>query len=353
MLHRIAVGKAIVGLAAVSLLVACAAPGAGSIPSSAARPGSPSPSQDSSSRPVPGAELPNCQLAVSWRTFDRSTRQWSSTRAGFVRLPGGTLTEDPAGTAAAAVRSQVFYDLAARRWVPVGREAVSPDGSKFAFVDSATGLHLVTASSGSDRLLLADGGWAVVEFGSDALYLAKAEPFQSAFAGSGIALKGLYREPMTGGPPRRLLSSDVAYFTIARGYGWALAVQGPETPPRQLVRIDLQSGASDVWYTAPDASGIGQLAVDGTGGPIVALPGGESLRLLRVEARDTTRTLFEGHDQSRPQGGYAIDSSGLWLSTFTPAEPFSSPPWLIDTAGQIHRLPSVAPRSVEVAGGCH
>jgi hypothetical protein len=67
----------------------------------------------------------------------------------------------------------------------------------------------VTVSSGNDRLLLADGGWAVVEFGSDTLYLAKAEPFQSVFAGSGIALKGLYREPMTGGPPRRLLSSDV------------------------------------------------------------------------------------------------------------------------------------------------
>jgi hypothetical protein len=112
--------------------------------------------------------------------------------------------------AAAAVRSQVFYDLAARKWVPVRRESVSPDGSQFAFVDSATGLHLGTVSSRNDRLLLADGGWAVVEFGSDALYLARAEPFQSAFAGSGIALKGLYREPITGGPPRRLLSSDVA-----------------------------------------------------------------------------------------------------------------------------------------------
>jgi hypothetical protein len=127
------------------------------------------------------SRIPDCQLAVSWRIFDRSTRQWSSTRADFIQLPDGTLTEDPAGTAVAAVRSQVFYDLTARKWLPVGREAVSPDGSQFAFVDSATG---------NDRLLLADGGWAVVEFGSDALYLAKTEPVHSVFAGSGVALKG-------------------------------------------------------------------------------------------------------------------------------------------------------------------
>lgn len=353
MFVRLSVAKAVAAPAAIIVLMACSAPGAAPNSSSASRPGSPSQSPNSSSRPAPGAEFPTCKLAVSWRIFDQSTRQWSATRVGFIQLPEGTLTEDPAGTAAAAVRSQVFYDLAARKWVPVRREAVSPDGSQFAFVDSATGLHLVNVSSGNDRLLLADGGWEVVEFGSDALYLAKAEPFQSVFAGSGIALKGLYREPMSGGPPRRLLSSDVAYFTISKGYGWALAVQGIEAPPRQLVRIDLQSGASDVWYTAPELSGIGQLAVDTTGSPILALSRQGALRLLRVEAKDTTRTLFESPDKIRPQGGYAIDSAGLWLSTFTPAEPFSSPPWLVDTAGQLHRLPSVAPNSVEVVGGCH
>jgi hypothetical protein len=352
MFSRLSVGKAVAGLVAAIVMVACSAPGARPSSSSASPPGSPSQSQNSTSRPATGAGLPNCQLAVSWRIFDQSTRQWSSTRAGFIRLPEGTLTEDPAGTAAAAVRSQVFYDLAARKWVPVRREAVSPDGSQFAFVDSASGLHLVTVSSGNDRLLLADGGWAIVEFGSDALYLAKAEPVQSVFAGSGIALKGLYREPLTGGPPRRLLSSDVAYFTIAKGHGWALLLQDFDARPRQLVRIDLQSGASDVWYTAPE-SGIGQLAVDTTGSPIVSLPGGGALQLMRVEAKDTTRTLFESPDKAQPQGGYAVDSAGLWLSTFTPAEPFSSPPWLLDTAGQLHRLPSVAPNSVEVAGGCH
>jgi len=348
---HLSVAKAVAGLGIVVVLV-CSAPAAGPGSSSVTRPGSPSPFPNSSSRPASGAEFPNCQLAVSWRVFDRSTRQWSSTRAGFIQLPGGTLTEDPAGTDVAAFRSQVFYDLTARKWLPVGREAVSPDGSQFAFVDSATGLHLVTVSSGNDRLLLADGGWAVVDFGLDALYLAKSEPVQSVFGGSGVALKGLYREPVTGGTPRRLLSSDVAYFTIARGYAWALALRDLDARPRQLLRIDLRSGASDVWYTAPEG-GIGQLAVDTTGVPIVTLPGGGTLRLLRVEARDTTRTLFENPDQAQPQGGYAIDSAGLWLSTFTPTEPFSSPPWLVDTAGQLHRLPPVAPNSVEVAGGCH
>src|SRR2546423_7037705 len=134
---------------------------------------------------TPGSALPSCRLPVTWSALNTSTREWSPRQAGFMELPAGNLTEDTVGTAIVRVSDQGFYDLAVHKWLPVPREAISPDGLQYAFVDSGTGLHVVAARTGTVRVLFSDGGWVVLEFGRDAIYLAKLEPL--ANKGDGAA----------------------------------------------------------------------------------------------------------------------------------------------------------------------
>ena len=339
-------------LVPAAIFVACSDPSAG-VPKASPAPSLSSVISGQSPAGTPSSTLPSCRLAVTWQTFNVSTREWTLTRAGFIQLPAGTLTEDPSGTAVASVSGQVFYDLAARKWLPVAREAISPNGSQYAFVDRATGLHVVTIRSGTDRVLLSDGGWGVVEFGSDAIYLEKVEPFNgeggSESGPDQYRASGLYRESLTGGTPRQLMSTSVAYLTIVGGHAWGLVLES-YAPPRRLIRIDLTTGATHTWYIAE--AGIAQLAIDTSGNPVLALTTGTGVRLLKIEAKDRARTLYEGPEYPRPQGSFAVDAAGLWLST-TADEPFSSPPLFVAASGRVVQLPTVYPNSVSVAGGCH
>jgi hypothetical protein len=263
-------------------------------------------------------------------------------RAGFMQLPGGSLFEDPDGTAALKSRGAAYYDLSARKWLPVRREAISSDGSQYAFV-STTGLHVVTVSSGSDRVLLTDPDWVVVGF-ADAVFLSKPVPVQSPFAG-GFILKGLYRESTLGGTPTELVASMVGDFMIAGGYGWGLAADDAyktETPPKQVIRIDLMTGTTVSWWYA-DPYGILQLAATSTGTPVASLAGAEGTRLVTIASTNSARLLYEGPDRPGPEQPYASDGHGLWMSAS------SAPIWFIDAMNRVHRLPSVA---ATVAGPC-
>ena len=267
-----------------------------------------------------------------------------------MQLPAGQLIEDPEGTKVARASGAAFYDLAAPKWVPVRREAISSDGSQYAFMD-ATGLHTVNVKSGRNRLLLADAAWEVVEFGKDAVYLSRLVP--SGNEADELIESGLYREPLTGGPPAQLLSSRVADMTLFGEYAWALPIDEHDYgPPKRLIRIDLRTGASETWYTANGTPGIEQLAIDNDGKPVVAI-GGEQVRLVKVDAKDRPRTLYEGPEYPRPQGSFAVDSRGLWLSTFTGIGSMASPPFLVSRGGHVVQLPSTDPNVVTVAGGCH
>jgi hypothetical protein len=258
-----------------------------------------------------------------------------------MQLPTGSLFEDPDGTAALKSRGAAYYDLSARKWLPVRREAISSDGSQYAFV-TTTGLHVVAVSSGSDRVLLTDPDWVVVGF-ADAVFLSKSVAVQSPFAG-GFILKGLYRESTLGGTPTELVASMVADFMIAGGYGWGLAADDAyktETPPEQVIRIDLMTGTTVSWYADP--YGVLQLAATSTGTPVASLSGAEGTRLVTIASANSARLLYEGPDRPGPEQPYSSDGHGLWMSAS------SAPIWFIDAMNRVHRLPSVA---ATVAGPC-
>src|SRR5438445_5609412 len=133
------------GLALIALVGACSAPGTLQV-----RP--PSPAASISPAPSPTWSLglgPTAISAVDFScrlpVFDDSG---TGSVGGFIGFPSGTVTPDPAAGMVSIARlgrelvgdSYLhYYDRAYSRWLPVSRNAVSPDGSHFAYRDRAIG----------------------------------------------------------------------------------------------------------------------------------------------------------------------------------------------------------------------
>ena len=159
-----AVGRAVLSVACIALLAACQL---AAQPSNATPAGGGSPTA-SAAAPSPMVSL-NCRLPVI--TWDQTTYSYSG---GFVTFPRGTLQEDPAGVIRAIGDGELstqatpllrgysdsgppFYDLAMKRWVPVGAAQASPDGSTYAFISPPFGapqspVSLVRIATGTDRV---------------------------------------------------------------------------------------------------------------------------------------------------------------------------------------------------------
>ena len=78
---------------------------------------------------------------------------------GFIDTSTGVFTADPKGAAALqghqgadVIDAWASYDAAQHRWLPVPREWVSPDGSKYAYGDDH-GIHVVSVSTGADSIV--------------------------------------------------------------------------------------------------------------------------------------------------------------------------------------------------------
>lgn len=273
-------------------------------------------------------------------------------------LPEGTIQRDSSGMSVVAIRGRAFYDRALARWVPAGRSDVSPDGRQYVYntFDEngvPTSLHLVDAVTLTDRVLLS-GQWDALDFGPDGIYLAKAEPLTGGYAGvGGYRQLGVYRVGLAGGTPAKLSDLSLAYFSLGAGSGWGLAGGQGDLPPTRVVRLDLNTGAAQTWMQVERPAWLSNLALDQRGYPLVVRNMAESYDLTTVAERKAPVVLLHSDvGKPWPQGPFAVDAYGTWLSTFSSKEPFSASPWFVSPRGAVFELPSVAPRSVEVAGGC-
>jgi hypothetical protein len=130
------------------------------------------------------AQLPDCKLPLF-----ASSGSSASSQGEFLSLRTGTLVEDPqgrfvtSGTQSKSEASPVLdghlpatYDRAAARWVPAWNSEMSPDGSRYAYVDYSVPqngqLHVVNVATGADRTLsIPTGRWGVVGFTAEGIYL--------------------------------------------------------------------------------------------------------------------------------------------------------------------------------------
>jgi hypothetical protein len=296
--------RTVFSVVCVALLVACQ-PAAQQ--SSATTAGAVSPSPQSSpqrtlkatstpSAPVPSPMVSlNCRLPVV--ALDQTTYSFSG---GFVTFPRGALQEDPAsfimsigdgelGTQAKPVlraysdSGPPFYDLAVKRWVPVGAAQASADGSTYAFISPPFGgsqspVSVVTIATGTARVFdVGTQPWTptdwfkVGDFDGRYVYLLPPR--------SGQLPQGVWRLDTASGSVVQL-SQQASIFMVRFPWAWVGRVNPHDpSPPTQsqggalfdsLVQVNLTTGAETTWIYRPGES-VALMGLDGAGDPVVSV----------------------------------------------------------------------------------
>lgn len=199
----------------------------------------------------------------------------------------GAFISFPAGTLSPATESGYYYDRAISRWVPVSREAVSPDGRRYAYTDgwtlnppTAPRLHVVDAATRKDLrvAMMPDAQpYHVVDFTSTGIYLV------ISFEGTA---PGVWRfNPATGVVAK---VSDGYYQPAGAGLISVIDPSDPNpatsamTGQPQPNRIDRRDGAGQTvtWFYKPGYAVFG-----------VAFAGSTSL-LVEADRQDLTPTMY-------------------------------------------------------------
>ena len=294
-----------------------------------------------------------CRLPVTWNVYDGST---TTTRAVFLAFPSGSLTED-----ATAPPQSRFFDRAFSRWLPVWRQAVSPDGRRYAYGEGNAWqgtkgkIHVVDVASAVDRIIYAGGiVFAVVDFSSDGIYMTPAVPEG--------APRGLWLLDPAGGTPH-VVSSTIIGPAIGGGAAWGIDFNtadphpgpgGLEGPRNLVLRFDLKTGASTTWFYEPGAS-VYVIGFDPAGHPIVSSvlvdsSGSSTMEIWLVTSSTSARVLYRGGGVVWPARVSAVDSHGVWFDS-SYASSSESAVWLYaGTTLQI--VATVGAGDLSVAGGC-
>ena len=220
------------------LVAACAAPPTAESPAAGS-----SPAIDSSGQPQLTIVDFQCSLPVY---------SYSGPRLIDAMLALPTLTTTPGGEGGS------YYDREVGRWLPVGRQSVSPDGRRYAYAEgwnvtpsAAPRVHVVDAATGTDIhvVTMPDAQpYGVADYTSTAIYLV------IAYEGTG---PGVWRlDPATGVVAK---VSD-GYYKPA-GAAWNSVVD-PRDPnpttsatdgkpqPNRIDRID-GAGSAVTWFYTP------------------------------------------------------------------------------------------------------
>jgi len=259
----------------------------------------------------PGGGTPtlalNCRLAVT---------AGPAGSGGFIVFPGGTFIADPLSSvslpASAAVPptfgyGQQFpglsYDQPFRRWLPVARTQVSPDGSRYAYTGT-DGIYVVSVATDTQVEFGEGKRWTLVSVQADGVY---ASEFNAA---------GLWQFPFSG-TPRQITATGFwrgASSTAAFGTATSAVPQGVSNT---ILRLDLKTGTTSDWFTLPDtlSSVVG---FDGHGNPILAVQylNGSGNEILIASGPGKVQPIAASSFGSVVNiGGPPVaDSHGIWFA---------------------------------------
>ena len=260
---------------------------------------------------------------------------------GFIQLPGGAFTLDPAARMVAdsarhAWRTQaapylfgigdspagrISYDRVAGRWLPVAASQVTPDGMHYAYVEAimpaATGsqpgpgpiasgerIHVVDVRTASDTVVFSHSGdpyYTIAGFSQQGVYLTAA-----CVEGCSQHSLMLWRLNPSTGAITKVSDRQGFNWQIHEPYAW-VGSYGESTP--RLLRIDLRTGAVSSWLTV---AGLEFLGLDHEGLPLATVNGVDRSHLLLVTAPGQSLQLFSG-----PSNGQFIaavaDQTATWI----------------------------------------
>ena len=364
--------KAALATLAVVLLAACSS---SSAPAAAVRP-TPRPSRTTvASTPASGtrtAPIPDviaskvglslsCRLPVTWVVPNQGGQE--TTQAGFVTFPNQTLAKD-----AAAPAGSLFYDRAFGKWLPVGRDLVSPDGRRYAYTKiagnpyqpSGSSIYVVDVATGASRVIYKGGyAYAVIDFETEGVYLTIEAP-------EGYP-HGLWFLDLAGDPPR-LISGDIEAPAVGGGAAWGIAFNtadrnpapgGLEGPRNEILRYDLRTGSATQWFYR-SGSNVYPNGFDSYGRPVVTAYEGQTITdpngpvtaevWLVTGAGAATRIFSDATPGSSAPALAAVDRHGVWFDAPYSADGPSTL-WLY-TEGSMQMVAFVNRGAVAVAGGC-
>lgn len=281
-----------------------------------------------SPRPIPANKIAfSCRLPISLGIGQ-------GPQGEFIDFPSGRVTSDPKspklnslvvpGRELHGYYSTLYFDLAFKRWLPVSRNAVSPDGTHYAYTDRAivaqpdstaarATLHIVAVKTGVDVTF--DGGdwsnpYAVLDFAAEGIYL---------ITDTGVYTGLWLMDPTTGVVTRvaDLLNVQGRADKSQVWAGWTNPDDtSPITPsvPNQLDKVSLVDGSRAPWFYRPGSSMhfVGQ---DVAGHPIILVSGLSSAEYLLALAPGTSRSIFVFGDKRPALSNAIADKHGIWFGS--------------------------------------
>jgi hypothetical protein len=257
----------------------------------------------------------SCRLPIYLQTGYEGSPDFSR-QGAFITFPAATMSIDPSG------KDGGYFDRAFNRWVPVTREAVSPDGSHYAHVDT-TGpwqLRIVEVASGKTRVFPLDaiGLNYVFDYAGEGIYM--------TFGFEG--LHGLSLVDPNTGSSRPLPSVATPGAIGAGGVIWFSEVNPADPQPintassagilaDQITRLDVKSGSKTPWLYRPGV-GLSVLGLDVQGHPLIGVVNKwmdtADTELLIAPDPTTHKTIHKG--PLAGTFGYTIaDSHGVWFGS--------------------------------------
>jgi len=249
----------------------------------------------------PNAFTGSCKLPLSWP--DPSSGQMIG---GFASFPGGSFVTD--STASGLNRPSgadwISYDAPMRRWVPVDRRMVSPNGATWLY-STGNNDHAVDVRTGRETTLWGSGR-AFRVFGLDDSY---AYAMLDSTGGA-----QLWRLPLDGSQATQIRVSGSWQF-VNGGAAWGTVSDSSSGTPFSLQRLDLQHNTVTTWV---QLSGPGTVVgFDAAGEPIVQVggPGGD---VIVAAGQGLQRPVAQNFYFGKGTMGIAHlpalgDAHGIWL----------------------------------------
>ena len=295
----------------------------------------PSPSTAAASPPAvaspstPPAQLPfdlplsppafSCRLPIFTADF----------KDAFISFPSGAVSIDPQVPPIQSYGGR-YYDRAYSRWLPVAREAVSPDGRRYAYTQPAPDqtkmptIHVVDLATGVDRGFTTPSQQYFISFGV------------LDYTSQGIYLYQAYESPRFGlwllNPSNGAMSkvADLNYILSSAGNKifWLGGIDPNDahnigtlfSVADELRRYNLADGSAVTWLYRP-GKGLQVDGIDPAGHPIVDVissytASGLSDDLVLVLSPGSSRTILTAPSVFVESLGASItDSHGVWFGS--------------------------------------
>ena len=300
-----------------------------------------------------------CRLPVWGEAFALQANQARGYSGGLIGIPGGsfTLAQETVSNVPPEQVSGWTYSQSLSRWLPVRRQAVSPDGIDYAWIEYASTnqrVHVIDGSSKVDRVLVGSGDFDRPVWQSDGLYAVH------HLIGTDSS-HGLARIDITTG---KVIEIPVPQLTGAHG-DWTVASQAawatdwtPGNPPmfglnNRVQRYDLATGQLTTWYYSASQN-VSLYSFTPTGLPIVEVDDisdtqfSSAVVAILDKPNSIARSIAVPGLSTNATLGLDVmpDAGGLWLLHFNGGV------WWVPSNGPAEKVSSAAPGVLGIGGPC-